>query len=141
MKAASLSIQLGVIGISLLAPCVWGVRQLGYQELILVGHSAGGLIVRQIVEDHADAGVTKVIQVSAPNGGSDLGKDIQQPFISSLAKQERQACLLKRADKKIPASVEFVCVVSGTLGSDLLVLCNCQWTIDLQQQGIPAFAL
>jgi len=117
------------------------VRQLGYKEMILVGHSAGGLIVRQIVEDHSDTGVTKVIQVSAPNGGSDLGKSFQEPFIASLTKQERQACLLKRADKKIPAHVEFVCVVSGALGTDLMVLCKCQWTEDLQQQGIPAFAL
>src|SRR5262249_49134259 len=44
-------------------------------------------------------------------------------------------------DKKIPAGVEFVCVVSGNMGTDLIVLCNCQWTADLQQQGIPAFAL
>jgi pimeloyl-ACP methyl ester carboxylesterase len=117
------------------------VRQLGYKEMILVGHSAGGLIVRQMVEDHAGLGVTKVIQVSAPNGGSDLGKGFREPFVASLTKQERQAFLLKRADKKIPGSVEFVCVVSGTLGTDLMVLCSCQWTDDLQQQGIPAFAL
>lgn len=117
------------------------VRQLGYQEVVLVGHSAGGLIVRQLVEDHADAGVTKAIQVSAPNGGSDLGKGLPQPFVASLAKQERQACLLRRADRKIPADVEFACVVSGSFGTDLLVLCSCQWTEDLQQQGIPAYAL
>jgi acetyl esterase/lipase len=117
------------------------VRQLGYNEVILVGHSAGGLIVRQMVEDYAGLGVTKVIQVSAPNGGSDLGRGSGKPFVASLAKQERQAFLLKRADKNIPANVEFVCVVSGTLGTDLMVLCSCQWTDDLQQQGIPAFAL
>jgi pimeloyl-ACP methyl ester carboxylesterase len=117
------------------------VRKLGYKEIILVGHSAGGVIVRQWVEDNRDAGVTKVIQVSAPNGGSDLGKGSPAPFIASLTKQERQASLLRRADKKIPACVEFVCVVSGTLGTDLMVLCACQWTPDLQQQGIPAVAL
>ncbi|MCS6850801.1 MAG: alpha/beta hydrolase [Gemmataceae bacterium] len=41
---------------------------LGYQEVILVGHSAGGLIARQLVEDYPDLGVTKVIQVCPPNG-------------------------------------------------------------------------
>jgi pimeloyl-ACP methyl ester carboxylesterase len=117
------------------------VRKLGYKEIILVGHSAGGVLVRQWVEDHRDAGVTKVIQVSAPNGGSDWAKDSPSPFIASLAPQERQACLLRRADKKVPANVEFVCVVSGSLGTDLLVYCACQWTPDLQEQGIPAVAL
>jgi triacylglycerol esterase/lipase EstA (alpha/beta hydrolase family) len=117
------------------------VRRLGYKEIIHVGHSAGGLIVRQLVEDQADTGVTRVIQVSAPNGGSDLGKGRAEPFIASLTKQQRQARLRARADKKIPASVEFICVVSGTLGTDLLVSCRCQWTEDLQQQGIPAVTL
>jgi pimeloyl-ACP methyl ester carboxylesterase len=117
------------------------VRRLGYQEIVLVGHSAGGLVVRQLVEDHPDAGVTKVIQVSAPNGGSDLGKNSSQPFIASLTKREREAFVLKRADKTIPAGLEFVCVVSGSLGTDLMVLCRCQWTEDLQKQGIPAVAL
>jgi pimeloyl-ACP methyl ester carboxylesterase len=130
-----------VVELSGLADKLRGVRQLGYKEMILVGHSAGGLIVRQLVEDHADAGVTKVIQVSAPNGGSDLGKNFREPFVASLTKQARQDCLLGRTDKKIPATVEFVCVVSGSLGTDLMVLCSCQWTEDLQQQGIPAFAL
>src|SRR5207248_10428446 len=102
-----------------LAENVGCVRQLGYKEIILVGHSAGGLIVRQLVEDNPKAGVTKVIQVSAPNGGSDLGKGSSEPFIASLTKQARQACLLRRVDKKIPARVEFVCVVSGALGTDL----------------------
>jgi pimeloyl-ACP methyl ester carboxylesterase len=117
------------------------VRKLGYSELVLVGHSAGGLVVRQLVEDHPDVGATRVIQVSAPNGGSDLGKHLPEPFIASLTTRERQAFLRKRADKTIPAGVEFVCVVSGSLGTDLMVLCRCQWTVDLQEQGIPAIAL
>ena len=117
------------------------VRNLGYQEIVFVGHSAGGLVVRQLVEDHPDAGVTKVIQVSAPNCGSDLGKPLAEPFIASLMKGERQAFVRKRAGKTIPARVEFVCVVSGSLGTDMMVLCSCQWTEDLQQQGIPAVAL
>ncbi len=123
-----------------LADSVRRVRELGYPEIILVGHSAGGLIVREFVEDHPNAGVTKVIQVGAPNGGCDLGKGSPEPFVLSLTKQERQACLQRRADKRIPASVEFVCVVSG-IGTDGIILCGCQWTDDLQQQGIPAVPL
>ena len=40
----------------------------------LVGYSAGALIARYFVEDSPDYGVTKVIQVCAPNGGSGWGK-------------------------------------------------------------------
>ena len=48
------------------------LRRLGYSDIVLLGHSAGGLIARQFVEDYPNAGVTKVVQVSAPNGGSPL---------------------------------------------------------------------
>lgn len=116
------------------------VQQLGYKEIILLGHSAGGVVARQFVEDHPNAGVTRVIQVGAPNGGSDWGKGSAEPFIASLTKQERLVCLKSRGDKKVPASIELVCVVSG-MGTDGIVLCSCQWTEDLQQQGIPAVAL
>jgi hypothetical protein len=92
------------------------------------------------VEDQPNAGVTKVIQVAAPNGGSDWGKGSPAPFINSLTKQQRLACLQGRTDKQIPASVEFVCVVTGVV-TDGVVLCSCQWTEDLQRQGIPAVAL
>ena len=42
----------------------------------------------------------------------------------------------------IPANVEFVCVV-GTIGhaGDGLVRADCQWTPDLQRQGVPAVVL
>src|SRR5262249_36988219 len=52
------------------AALVKKVKAQGYKEVVLVGHSAGGLIARQLVEDHPDAGVTKVVQVCAPNLGS-----------------------------------------------------------------------
>ena len=45
--------------------CVKRLRELGYQSIVLVGHSAGGLIARQYVEDNPDSGVTKVIQLCA----------------------------------------------------------------------------
>jgi triacylglycerol esterase/lipase EstA (alpha/beta hydrolase family) len=123
-----------------LADGIRRVRQLGYKELVLVGHSAGGIVARQFVEDHPDTGVTRVIQVATPNGGSDWAKALHEPFFASLTKRERQASMQARADKKIPAGVEFVCVVSG-MGTDGVVQCRCQWTEDLQRQGIPAVAL
>src|SRR5262245_22331884 len=67
------------------AESVERLRQAGYAEIVLVGHSAGGLVVRQFVEEHPEAGVTKVVQVSAPNTGSgwaelvDAVRSLQKP--------------------------------------------------------------
>src|ERR1043165_6526837 len=121
------------------------LRKLGYTEIVLLGHSAGGLIARQFVEDHPDAGVTKVIQVCAPNGGSPLallrGHKSQKVFLDCLSEGGRQECLKLRADKRIPQNVQFVCVVArgdGKNGTDGIVPCVSQWTEDLHKQGIPA---
>lgn len=139
------------------------LEKLGYSEIVLVGHSAGGLIARQFVEDFPDAGVTKVVQVCAPNGGSVYGhaeisvRRSQEVFLASLTKQSRQQQLIRRVDKRIPEKVEFVCVLghqecrfeidlscrffsfrpSADLRGDWIVSSHCQWTRDLQEQGIP----
>lgn len=93
------------------------LKEIGYTEIVLVGHSAGGLIARHFVEDHPDAGVTKVIQVCSPNGGSSWGnaelgvRQGQESFLGSLTRQGRECCLAGRCQKKIPDNVEFVCLV------------------------------
>jgi pimeloyl-ACP methyl ester carboxylesterase len=93
------------------------LKEMGYREIVLVGHSAGGLIARHFVEDHPDSGVTKVIQISTPNGGTLLGKarigvrKTQEPFLQSLSKKGRRDALARRTGKTIPDSVEFACVV------------------------------
>jgi pimeloyl-ACP methyl ester carboxylesterase len=142
------------------------LRALGYREIVLVGHSAGGLVARQLVEDYPDAGVTKVVQACAPNGGSAWAKarvavrKAQESFLASLTKKDRRQSLHERAAKRIPADVEFVCVVArlqlpllgprekgahaghGLLrAGDGIVSAVCQWTPELQEQGIPAVAL
>ncbi|MCI0376381.1 MAG: alpha/beta fold hydrolase [Gemmataceae bacterium] len=147
------------------------LKKLGYPEIVLVGHSAGGLIVRQFVEDHPAAGVTKVIQVCAPNAGTSWGKltlavrKRQEAFLGSLTRDHRQKCLQERIDKKIPDSIEFVAVVCklnvpdkvglsiNILGKDVVladvgvkrgdgvVSCLTQWPEDMQKQGIPAVLL
>jgi len=120
------------------------VRLLGYAELVLVGYSAGGVIAREFVEDNPDAGVTKVVQVCAPNGGSgwaslpSLCKQ-QTQFLHSLTKQTRLRVLGARADRQLPPQVEFVCLVgTGTRVGDGLVSKKSQWTDELQRQGVPA---
>ncbi len=130
---------------------LWGgllkLRKMGYREVVLVGYSAGGIIARRVVEDYPDAGVTKVVQVDAPNAGSGWAKlggvrKNQKAFLMSLTKDERRREMRVRQDVKIPEDVEFVCVVGTLAGSgDGVVSSQSQWTPDLQAQGIPAVTL
>jgi pimeloyl-ACP methyl ester carboxylesterase len=131
-----------------LAQAVGKLRFLGYQQIILVGHSTGGVIARLFVEDYPRSGVTRVIQVCAPNDGTSWAKANflvsrdQEEFLHSLTKKERLMRAEQREDKKIPDNVEFVCVV-GAAGphGDGIVSRSSQWPADLQKQGIPAIRL
>jgi len=145
-----------------LASYVRQVKAMGYGEIVLIGHSTGGVIAREFVEDNPQAGVTKVIQVCSPNTGSSLARTtfavrkIQEPLVLSLSCESRQQSLRERADRKIPATVEFVCVV-GRLPTDAtgknddgsetappgdgVVAVDSQWSDDLRRQGIPAVLL
>jgi hypothetical protein len=105
-------------------------------------------VARHFVEDNPNSGVTKVIQVCAPNAGASMAnlensvRKNQRPFLHCLTKEGRALCLQGRADKKIPPSVQFICVVGDGMGSgDFLVSTASQWPKDLQDQGIPALAL
>jgi pimeloyl-ACP methyl ester carboxylesterase len=131
-----------------LAHYIGALRQVGYTDVVLIGYSAGALVARFFVEDRPAAGVTKVIQVCPPNGGTNWGKltagvrSSQEPFLLSLSKEARQAAMRDRADKRLPPEIEFVCVV-GVFGrtGDGLVRYDCQWPRDLQRQGVPAVLL
>jgi pimeloyl-ACP methyl ester carboxylesterase len=127
---------------------LWGgllrLRALGYRDVVLVGYSAGGVIARRVVEEYPDAGVTKVVQVCAPNAGSGWAKlsavrGDQKAFLRSLTKEERRREMRARLDVSLPDGVEFVCVV-GTAGvtGDGVVSRRSQWPPDLQAQGVPA---
>jgi pimeloyl-ACP methyl ester carboxylesterase len=128
-----------------------GVRRLcglGYRQVVLVGFSAGGLVARHFAEDHPDAGVTKVVQVDAPNGGSAWAhrrisaSPSQQAFLESLTPEGRARVLRERAGKAVPDSLQFVCVVGTRLVyGDIVVKSRDQWPEDLQRQGIPAVAV
>ncbi len=124
------------------------LKALGYTDIVLVGHSAGGLVARQFVEDHADTGVTKVIQVCSPNAGTSWSKaslvmpKSQELFLASLAPEVRQAWIQKRADRQVPPEIQFVCIVgTGARHGDGVVHVSSQWSADLQRQGIPALPL
>jgi pimeloyl-ACP methyl ester carboxylesterase len=137
-----------IAGVPMLAEGIRRLKTLGYTDVVLVGHSAGGLVARQFVEDYPDAGVTKVIQVCTPNGGTNYAQlepgvhKNQRIFLRSLTKEARDKSLMERPDKKIPATVQFVCVVGlGAALGDGVVSKNSQWPADLQAQGIPAVLL
>ncbi len=123
------------------------LKEQGYEEIVLIGHSAGGLIAREFVEDTPDSGVTRVIQVCSPNGGSSFAKlatvrKNQQVFLRSLTKDWRKQATGWRSDRRIPQEVQFVCVVgTGAQAGDGVVSRESQWPEDLQRQGIPAVKL
>jgi pimeloyl-ACP methyl ester carboxylesterase len=137
-----------VAGAPALEQAVGKLRFLGYPHIILLGHSTGGVVARLFVEDHPRAGVTRVIQVCAPNDGSawaklnfSVAKD-QEVFLQSITKKERVLWSELREDKKIPPQVDFLCVVGATgPRGDGMVSCQSQWPTDLQKQGIPAVRL
>src|SRR5204862_7217419 len=113
-----------------------------------LAHSAGGLVARQVVEDNPDLGVTKVIQGCVPNAGTPSAKTkvhaSQQAFIDSLTPESRQKALEARGAKRIPAGIEFVCVLGhldATNETDGVVPCICQWSPDLRKQCIPVVSL
>jgi pimeloyl-ACP methyl ester carboxylesterase len=118
------------------------LRAVGYQEIIMIGHSAGGIIARQFVEHYPREGIAKIIQISAPNYGSDLADlkfglpRTQVAFIKSIAPGPRTEC----THLPIPNGVQFVCVVCKypRLANDLMVGLDSQWPADLRKQGIPA---
>ncbi len=137
-----------IAGVPDLAAGVHWLKAFGYTQIVLIGHSAGGLIARQFVEDYPDAGVTKVIEVCAPNAGTNyaqLGPGVQKtqkPFVRSLTKDARARALKDRAAKHIPAGLPFVCVVGDGVGlGDGVVANESQWPPDLRGQGVPAVVL
>ncbi|MBN9119742.1 MAG: alpha/beta fold hydrolase [Planctomycetes bacterium] len=119
------------------------LRRAGYKEVVLIGHSAGGVIVRQFAERYPDAGVTKVIAVAAPFAGVELATvkvgypKVQAPFIHSLAPEARTAATRANPPGR---DVPLACVVCKLklLATDGLVPARSQWPDDLQQAGVPA---
>jgi pimeloyl-ACP methyl ester carboxylesterase len=129
------------------------VKKLGYENVALLGHSAGGLVARHLVEEHPKCGATRVIQIASPNGGAKLAywainllqiPKGQAPFVESLAPAHRAAVAKSRRDRAIPSSIDFVTVVACSTGNstgDGAVNRQCQWPSDLQDQGIPCICV
>ncbi|HEY1186141.1 MAG TPA: alpha/beta fold hydrolase [Gemmata sp.] len=121
------------------------LRKAGYTDVVLVGHSAGGLIAKRFVEVCPNAGVTRVITVAAPYVGveaANLGlgyRKVQAPFVESLTPSARIGAT--KANKfPLGNEIEIVCVVCKLkhLETDGLVKVRSQWPEELQQRGVPA---
>jgi pimeloyl-ACP methyl ester carboxylesterase len=127
-----------IAGSTVLHQGLASLRQLGYTQIVLVGFSAGGLVVRQLVEDTPSEGVTKAIQVCAPNTGTTWSAVTVSAFAQSLSHKARARQLQARLGTKIPEAVQFVCIVgNGLVEGDGVVSTGSQWPEDLQRQGIP----
>ncbi len=114
----------------------------GYDEVTLVGHSAGGLLARIFVEEHPTSGVDRVVQVCPANGGAGLSTfyrvnlQPQEAFVASMTWAERAS------SKAFPGDVELVSVVceGGGIGDGVLSD-TAQWPPDLRAQGVPMVRL
>jgi hypothetical protein len=117
------------------------VKKAGYAEIVLIGHSAGGVIARLFVENHPDAGVTKLITVASPHAGSDLANlkvgypRVQAPFVQSLTKEARA----EASAGKLPEKLEVAAVACKLkrLDTDGLVNLKSQWPEDWRAAGVP----
>lgn len=126
-----------------LASAIATLKDAGYTEIVLVGHSSGGLVARELVESHTDGfGISRIVQVCSPNGGSRLANagpsltphGVQAAFLRSISTDGRVS-----NGRTIPDAVEAVTVVCDGFGAgDLVVFDERQWPADLQAQGIPA---
>ena len=125
---------------------IQSLKDAGYKEIALVGHSAGALIVRRFVEVFPDSGVTKIVTIGSPFLGSNWAKvptfvlpKNQLPFIRSLQPEFREG-LTKDRSGPIPESLEFGTVICKLprLDNDTIVGIRSQWPEDLQKQGISA---
>jgi len=128
-----------------LRDAVTKLRKAGYKEIVLVGHSAGGVIARQFAESNPDSGVTKVIAVAAPFAGAEAATfkigypKVQAPFVKSLTPEVRLE-VTKTNKLAIGPDVDFACVVCKLkrVETDGLVQIRSQWPEDLRQLGVPA---
>lgn len=119
------------------------LRKAGYTEVVLIGHSAGGIIGRQFAEQNPDAGVKKVIAVASPFAGAELATlnvgypKAQAPFVKSLTPEARKTAT---SASSLGKEIEFACVVCKVkrLESDGVVRIRSQWPEELQLLGVPA---
>lgn len=58
-----------------LLPAIANCQQHGASVVHLVGHSMGGLLIRQYLQQYGDVGIGRVVMLGTPNQGSELSDD------------------------------------------------------------------
>jgi len=125
-----------------LRAAVTQIKTAGYSDIVLIGHSAGGVIARIFAESHPESGVTKVITVASPHDGSEVAKlkigyhKVQAAFVESLSPNARS----QAASSKLDDRLQIACVVCKVKGieADGLVCLPSQWPPDCRKVGVPA---
>lgn len=125
-----------------LRAAVADIKKAGYTEVVLVGHSAGGVIARLFAEQYPDSGVTKVICVAAPHSGAGAAElkvgypKTQAPFVQSLTAESRA----KVRPQKLADRIDMACVVCKLklIDADGLVSTPSQWPEECRKCGVPA---
>ncbi len=120
------------------------LKNAGYREIVLIGHSAGGVIARLYAAAYPRSGVTKVITTAAPHAGALMARlpvgypKIQAPFVQSLTPEARRRCP-PPVDSDPQQPLEMVCVVARLprLFSDGLVELESQWPEECRAAGVP----
>lgn len=118
------------------------LKRAGYREIVLLGHSAGGVIARLFTEAYPDSGVTKVVTVASPHAGNVLAKlsagcpRAQVPFVQSLSIEARTKLPHPKLDDRIQMAC-VVCKLKVGEGDGLVALAS-QWPEDCRKQGVPA---
>ncbi|MCE9565585.1 MAG: hypothetical protein K8U57_26485 [Planctomycetes bacterium] len=118
------------------------IKNAGYSDIVLIGHSAGGVIARIFAESHPESGVTKIITVASPHDGSEVAKlkigyfKVQAAFVESLSPDARAQAARGKFDDKLQMAC-VVCKVKG-IEADGLVCLPSQWPADCRKAGVPA---
>lgn len=125
-----------------LRAAVADLNKSGYKEIVLLGHSAGGVVARLFAERYPDSGVTKVVCVAAPHSGAGLAglkvgyPKAQAPLVRSLTAEARA----RARPQKLPDHIAMACVVCklGLVDADGLVTVATQWPEECRGHGVPA---
>ncbi len=118
------------------------IKNAGYQEIVLVGHSAGGVIARIFAESYPGSGVTKVVTVAAPHSGSEVANlklgypRVQAAFVESLSPDARAQAHRGKLDDNL----QIACVVCKVkrIEADGMVRLTSQWPEECRKAGVPA---
>jgi len=91
----------------------------GIEQISLIGHSMGGLVIRAWFQDHQDTRIDKVIMLGTPNQGAEMAEALKNflPFQWILGKAGQQlATNEENSPRKLPAPSVPCGIIAGGRG-------------------------